>query len=54
MLSAPDGGLDFAGLPYAVALFGVQNIESLLLNLTTIKNFKPPKDDPIHAAQGMA
>lgn len=46
MLANGMGGIDWAGLPLACAVHGVQqDIEALIHRLTVIKTHKPPKDD---------
>lgn len=37
------GGLDFSGLPYAVALYGVTDLAGLLHRLQVIKHHNRPK-----------
>jgi hypothetical protein len=44
MLANGQGGLDWSGLPYALALFGVREVEPLLHRLIVIKTWKPRKD----------
>lgn len=44
MLANGQGGLDWAGLPYALALFGVREVEPLLHRLSVIKAWKPRKE----------
>lgn len=46
LLENGSGSIDWAGLPYAVALFGIQDIERLLMNLQTIRCHEPQKDAP--------
>lgn len=43
LLANGSGGVDWAGLPYAVALFGVTDVEGLMHGLMTIKTHKPPQ-----------
>ena len=42
MLANGMGGLDWAGLPLAVALFGIDDVEGLLYRLQVIKSHRPP------------
>lgn len=36
------GGIDFNGLPLAVALLGIEDIEAFIDRLMVIKTHKPP------------
>ena len=38
------GGLDWAGLPVACELFGVKDVDALVRNLVTIREYQRPKD----------
>ena len=40
------GGLDWAGLPLAVASYGITDIDGLLHRLQVIKGHKAPSDGP--------
>lgn len=51
MLANGMGGLDWAGLPLAVALFGIRDVEGLLHRLQVIKQHRPP-DERDKGAQG--
>lgn len=42
MLANGMGGLDWAGLPLAVALLGITDVEGLLHRLQVIKQHRPP------------
>lgn len=44
MLANGMGGLDWAGLPLAVALFGINDVDGLLHRLQVIKAHRPPGD----------
>ncbi len=47
MLANGMGGLDWAGLQLAVAMFGITDIEGLIDRLLVIKSHKPPEQrDP--------
>lgn len=48
MLANGMGGLDWAGLPLAVAHFGIADVDGLLHRLQVIKSHNPPKpgDEP--------
>lgn len=37
------GGIDWSGLPYAIALYGVVDVEGLLLRLNIMKCHHPDK-----------
>lgn len=50
MLANGMGGLDWSGLPLAVALLGITDVEGLLHRLQVIKQHRPP-DNPAAAAQ---
>lgn len=41
MLCTRQGSIDWAGLPLVAALLGVQDIDTLVRNLMTIKFHKP-------------
>lgn len=45
LISDGQGGIGWAGLPYACALHNVTDLPGLLHRLQTIKLHKPPKDD---------
>jgi hypothetical protein len=45
MLSNGMGGIDWNGLPLAVACFGVDDLEALIDDLTVIKNHTKPDDE---------
>lgn len=45
------GGLDWTGLPYAVAHLGITDVPLLIEQLLVIKTHKPP--DPQAAPQGV-
>jgi hypothetical protein len=38
------GGLDWAGLPVAAEMFGVDDVDSLVRDLVTIRDYQRPKD----------
>jgi hypothetical protein len=42
LLSNGHGGLDWAGLPLAVARLGITDIEALIDDLGAIKTWRPP------------
>ena len=44
MLSNGHGGIDWPGLPLAVALFGVRDIEALIHRLLVIKTHRPDRE----------
>ena len=44
------GGLDWAGLPLAVGMFGIADVDGLLHRLQVIKGHKPPTDGQPAAA----
>lgn len=47
MLSNGMGGMDWAGLQLAVAMFGIVDVEGLIDRLLLIKAYKPPEQgDP--------
>lgn len=52
MLANGMGGLDWAGLPLAVALLGITDVEGLLHRLQVIKQHKPPTAGDSAAAGG--
>lgn len=52
LLSDGRGGLDWAGLPYAVALHGVSDVAGLLHRLTVIKLHRPPQQRDTPPAGG--
>jgi hypothetical protein len=43
LLTNGHGGIDWAGLPYAVALHGVTDLAGLITRLQVIKLHKPPE-----------
>ena len=43
MLSNGTGGLDWAGLPYAVGMYGVRDVEGLMHRLVVIKTHRRPE-----------
>jgi hypothetical protein len=43
ILANGSGGLDFSGLPYVVARFGIKDVAGLIDRLEVIKNHKPPE-----------
>lgn len=45
MLANGMGGIDYAGLPVVAALLGCDDIETLVLRLTVIKNHSPDKEE---------
>lgn len=45
LLSNGMGGIDWAGLPVAVTLFGVRDVEGLMHRLALIKSHRAPEDD---------
>jgi hypothetical protein len=45
MLTTKQGSIDWAGLPFVVSLLGVQDIDTLVKQLMTIKFHKPPEQD---------
>lgn len=44
MLSDGQGGIDWAGLPYACAHFGVQDVQGLMDRLMVIKAWRKPEE----------
>jgi len=50
MLANGMGGLDWSGMPLAVALYGITDVEGLLHRLQVIKAHKPPQDGQPPAA----
>lgn len=42
MLANGMGGIDWAGLPLACAVFGVRDVELLIHRLVTLKTYRPP------------
>ena len=45
MLSNGMGGIDWSGLPFVAGHLGVEDIEALIADLTTIKTHKKPDED---------
>jgi hypothetical protein len=45
MLNNGMGGVDWAGLPYACAFFGVRDVEGLMHRLYVIKTHDPKRED---------
>jgi len=45
MLSTRQGSIDWAGLPTVAALLGVQDLDTLVHHLMTIKYHKPPEQN---------
>ena len=45
MLANGSGGLDWAGLPLACALYGVRDVQMLLHRILVIKLHRTDKDD---------
>lgn len=45
MLADGMGGISWEGLPYALALHEVDDVEALLRRLTVIKSYRPPKSE---------
>ncbi|MDY0748502.1 hypothetical protein SNE35_28640 [Paucibacter sp. R3-3] len=43
MLATDYGSIDWSGLPLAVAIYGVVDIEGLVMRLQLIKSHKPPE-----------
>lgn len=41
MLGTAQRDIDWAGLPYAIELLGVQDIDAFVQRLLTIKHYKP-------------
>lgn len=44
MLSDGQGGIDWAGLPYACAHYGVQDVQGLMDRLIVIKAWRKPEE----------
>lgn len=44
MLTTKQGSIDWVGLPIVVALLGVQDVDTLVHQLMTIKFHKPPTE----------
>ncbi len=44
-LSNGMGGMDWAGLPVMCEWLGIQDVDGLMLRLTTIKTHRPPKSE---------
>ena len=45
MLSNGTGGIDWQGLPLAVEMFGVDDVEALIEGLLVVKTHKPDVED---------
>ena len=39
------GGLDWAGLPIAAEMYGVDDVDALVRDLATIREFQRPRDE---------
>lgn len=44
MLANGMGGMDWAGLPLAMAIHGATDVEGLVHRLTVIKTHRPPEE----------
>lgn len=44
-LSGEMGGIDWAGLPIFIALWGIEDVEGLIDRLLVIKSHKPPQEN---------
>lgn len=45
MLANGMGGLDWAGLPLVVELLGIDDVDTFLQRLMTIKTYRPDKEE---------
>jgi hypothetical protein len=45
MLSNGSGGIDWQGLPLAVEMYGVDDVEALIEGLLVVKTYKPEVEE---------
>ncbi len=43
LLGAGKGSLDWQGLPFLAAYFGITDIDGLMVRLITLANYRPPR-----------